>query len=475
MEHSTIAAIATPGGRGGIGIIKLSGSKALSIASAIFSAAGSEPQTGAGHTKTSNDESGNGFQSHRLYYGHIRNPENGWVLDEVLLSVMKAPRSYTREDVVEINAHGGQAAVNAILELVLRYGARLAEPGEFTKRAFINGRIDLTQAEAVIDVINARTVKSLIMASGQVAGNLRMQVEKIRAHVLEFLTLVEAGIDFPDEVGDIIDPSAAGVQFQAAVVKPLQKLIRQHIEGNVLRDGLKVAVVGRPNVGKSSLLNCLVQKERVIVTAMPGTTRDAIEESLNIKGYPVVLVDTAGLHATADPIESMGIQKAMEIIESVDLILLVVEAGCHLTADDHQIFAQVKSKPIIVVVNKIDLVEDDICPQICEIWGAVECVQISALYNRGIDHLKNQIVQKAFGNAPIEIEEKTVPNLRQKMLMEESLGAAQAVEGQMENGFAAELIAIHLQDALKALGQILGKSDAADVLDQIFSRFCIGK
>jgi len=475
MENSTIAAIATPGGRGGIGIIKLSGSKALSIASAIFFAAGAEHQARAGHPETSRDESGNGFQSHRMYYGHIRDPEKGWVLDEVLLSVMKAPRSYTREDVVEINAHGGQAAVNAILELVLRYGARLADPGEFTKRAYLNGRIDLTQAEAVIDVINARTAKSLIMATGQISGNLKSQVEQIRSHVLELLTLVEACIDFPDEVSDVVDATSAIAQLQAEVVKPLQRLIQQHSEGNVLRDGLKIAVVGRPNVGKSSLLNCLVQKERAIVTAVPGTTRDTIEESLNIKGYPVVLADTAGLHTTADPIESIGIQKTVELINSADLILLVVEASCPLNPDDHQIFEQVKSKPTIVVINKIDLVEDDTCPQMFNVWEAVECVRISALYDRGIDLLKDHIVQSAFGKTPIDIEEKIVPNLRQKLLLEESLQAAAAIERQMQEGFAAELIAISLQDALKALGQIVGTSEAVDVLDQIFSRFCIGK
>jgi tRNA modification GTPase len=475
MENSTIAAIATPGGRGGIGIIKLSGSKALSIAAAIFFAAEVEHQARAGHPENSQDRSGNGFQSHRIYYGHIRDPEKGWVLDEVLLSVMKAPRSYTREDVVEINAHGGHAAVNAILELVLRYGARLADPGEFTKRAYLNGRIDLTQAEAVIDVINAKTDKSLIMATGQVSGKLKSQVEQIRSHVLELLTLVDACIDFPDEVSDVVDPVSAVGRLQADVVKPLQRLIRQHSEGNVLRDGLKVAVVGRPNVGKSSLLNCLVQKERAIVTAMPGTTRDTIEESLNIKGYPIVLVDTAGIHATADPIESLGIHKTVERIEKSDLILLVVEAGRPLTSDDHQIFAQVKSKPTIVVINKIDLVADDACQQVLKTWEAVECVQISALYDRGIDFLKEQIVQTAFGKTAIDIEEKIVPNLRQKQLLEESLQVAEAVERQLKEGFAPELSAIHLQDAAKTLGQILGTTGTVDILDQIFGRFCIGK
>jgi tRNA modification GTPase len=475
MENSTIAAIATSGGRGGIGIIKLSGSKARAIASAIFSPPGGEQPRRPGRSRCIHVGSENGFESHRLYYGHIYDPENGRVLDEVLLSVMKAPRSYTREDVVEINAHGGQIAVNAILELVLRCGARLAEPGEFTKRAFLNGRIDLTQAEAVIDIINARTAKSLSMAAGQATGNLKRQVELIRAYLIELLTRTEAGIDFPEDVEEIVDPKTAVAGIRAEVIQPLQSLIQQHIEGNVLREGLKVAVVGRPNVGKSSLLNCLVQKERAIVTALPGTTRDTIEESLNIKGYPVVLVDTAGLHATSDPIETIGIEKALESIRRADLILFVVEANCALAGEDHKIFEQVKSKPIIVVINKIDLVNEANCFAISDEWGSIGCVRISALYDRGIDFLKERIVETAFGKNPIDIDEKVIPNLRQKVLLADSLKAAEAIEQLLTNGHPVELVAIHLQDAIESLGQILGISVKVDVLDQIFSRFCIGK
>ena len=476
MENSTIAAIATSGGRGAIGIIKLSGSKALAIASAIFCPAeGEHPRRPGQQLRSFAVGSRNGFESHRLHYGHIYDPATGRVLDEVLLSVMKAPRSYTREDVVEINAHGGQVAVNAILELVLGCGARLADPGEFTKRAFLNGRIDLTQAEAVIDVINARSAKSLFMAAGQATGNLKRQVELIRAYLIELLTRTEAGIDFPDDVEEIVDPKTAVAGIRAQVTKPLRSLIQQHVEGNVLREGLKVAVVGRPNVGKSSLLNCLVQKERAIVTALPGTTRDTIEASLNIKGYPIVLVDTAGLHTAADPIETIGIEKALECIRRADLILFVVEANCALAAEDHKIFEQVKSKPTIVVINKIDLVNAANGPAMPDEWGSIDCARISALYDRGIDFLKEQIVETAFGKNPIDIDEKVIPNLRQKLLLADTLKAAEAIERQLVNGHPVELIAIHLQDAIEALGQILGTSVKVDVLDQIFSRFCIGK
>jgi len=396
-------------------------------------------------------------------------------LDEVLLSVMKGPQSYTREDVVEINAHGGQIAVHAILELVLRQGARMAEPGEFTKRAFLNGRIDLTQAEAVIDIINARTDRSLLVAAAQVNGTLSKAVEEIRHCLVELLTRTEAGIDFPDEVDEIIDPAAATVEIEAAVIQPLQRLIQQHADGNVLRDGLKVAVVGRPNVGKSSLLNCLVKKKRVIVTDLPGTTRDTIEEAFNVNGFPIVLTDTAGLHDTRDPIETIGIEKTIENVNGADLILLVIEANRALTNDDHKIFKQFRSKPTIVVINKIDLVNHDKLVEMPADWSSSKSVRVSALYDRGMEALKDQIVATAFGENPIGLDSGIIPNLRQKLLLDDSLKAALAIRRELNNGNPMELIAIQLQDAIDALGQILGTTVKVDVLDQIFSRFCIGK
>ncbi len=476
MEYSTIAAIATPGGRGGIGIIKISGSKALSIASAIFAPAASQ------HTSipfersgAANQEPGNRFKSQRLYYGHIIDPGNRRVVDEVLLSVMTAPRTYTREDVVEINAHGGQVAVNAILELVLKQGARLAEPGEFTKRAFLNGRIDLTQAEAVIDIINARTDKSLQVAAAQANGTLSKAVAKIRQYLIDLLTRTEAGIDFPDDVDEIIDPAAATAEIDDYVIKPLQRLIQQHDDGNVLRDGLKVAVVGRPNVGKSSLLNCLLKKERAIVTAVPGTTRDTIEEAFNINGFPIILADTAGLHDTHDFIETIGIEKTIENVTGADLVLLMVEAHRGVTEDDYKIFERFRSKPILFVINKIDLVDNDHTVEIPTDWAPCDCVRVSALYDRGVETLKGLIVATAFGESPLDLEAGIVPNLRQKLLLDDSLNAAQAIRHELNNGQPMELIAIQLQDAVDALGQILGTTIRVDVLDQIFSRFCIGK
>jgi tRNA modification GTPase len=475
MDNSTIAAIATPGGRGGIGIIKISGPKAQLIAAKIFSSAGQGPGTKSGAAKTPEAAAPNDIDSHRLRYGHIIDPDDGRIVDEVLLSVMKAPRSYTREDVVEINAHGGPVAVSAILELVCKHGARIAAPGEFTQRAFLNGRIDLTQAEAVIDLINARTDKSLQVATAQVDGKLGRAVEQMRTYLVELLARTEAAIDFPDDVEEIADTGRVGTEVALRVIEPLHSLIRHHIEGRVLREGLKVAVAGRPNVGKSSLLNCLVQKERAIVTEVPGTTRDTIEEMININGYPVILTDSAGLHVTDDPIEAIGIEKTIENVDGADLVLFMVEADRPVVEDDHRIFEHIRAKPVIIVVNKIDLTDGNSICQIPASWGAIKPVLTSALYDRGIDHLKEQILETAFGQEPIDLDSAIVPNLRQKALLAESLDAVEAAEQALGNGTPMELVAIHLQEAIDSLGQIIGDNVKVDLLEQIFSRFCIGK
>jgi tRNA modification GTPase len=351
----------------------------------------------------------------------------------------------------------------------------MAEPGEFTKRAFLNGRIDLTQAEAVIDVINARTDKSLQVAAAQIKGQLKRSVEKIREFLIEFLIRVEAGIDFPDDVADIVDSKADAREIKTCVIKPLKRLIQHHLDGNILREGLKVVVVGRPNVGKSSLLNRLLQKDRAIVTAAPGTTRDSIEETLNIKGFPIILADTAGLHDTKDPIETLGIEKTMENIEGADMVVFMIEAHRPLTIEDHKIFNKVQSKPLIIALNKIDLANGESPVVLPDSWMEKDCVEISALYDMGIEHLKEKMILTGFGKDPIDIETALVPNLRQKLLMEDSLRASEITNRELENGTPMELIAIHLQEAIDSLGQILGTNVKVDVLNQIFSRFCIGK
>ncbi|MEJ2730172.1 MAG: tRNA uridine-5-carboxymethylaminomethyl(34) synthesis GTPase MnmE [Deltaproteobacteria bacterium] len=473
----TIAAIATSGGKGGIGIIKISGLNAFSVARAIFRPIDRRQDSNAVSLSAPQEKRINAFEfeSHRLYYGHIVDPETGRLLDEVLLSAMKAPRTYTREDVVEINAHGGAMVLHAILQLVLKMGARLAGPGEFTRRAFVNGRIDLTQAEAVIDVINARTQQSLQMAASQVSGKLRSQITSIRSGLVDLLTRIEAAIDFPDDVPELIQPEETQKKLEKEVLEPLKRLIRNYVSAHVFRDGLAVAVVGRPNVGKSSLLNQLVQKDRAIVTDVPGTTRDVIEEILNLDGIPVVISDTAGVHRTENPVEKIGIEKTLKHVNGSDLVLFMVEAHRPADPEDHLIYEKINSKPKIVVLNKIDLVRRGNETILPDSWRFDDRVSISALYDRGIVQLKDKIIKMAGGQDPIDFEGMVVPNLRHKLLLETGLNAAESVIEQLKNETSSDLVAISLQEAIDALGVINGDNVKVDVLSEIFSRFCVGK
>jgi tRNA modification GTPase len=475
MDNTTIAAIATPSGSGGIGIVKMSGPEAVSIIKAIFR------PCHAGHNFTNDgwtpsDNSGNnGFQSHRLNYGRIFDPQTLQVLDEVLVSVMRAPRTYTKEDVVEINAHGGSVALQTILKLALQQGACLAEPGEFTKRAFLNGRIDLTQAEAVMDIVNARTENALKIATAQIEGRLRKKVESIRQHLIQLLTHAEAAIDFPDEVDDIFNGKETIADVQNNVILPLEDLVRNYFDAHVFRDGLNVAVVGKPNVGKSSLLNRLLQKDRAIVTDIPGTTRDVIEDTININGIPVILSDTAGMHKTDDPVETIGIEKTIAHVNGSDLVLFLVEADHPLTDEDYRILDHVKTKPLIIVVNKVDLVQHERDIDLPDSWGAYDTTFISALYGKGIDSLKELIVKSFAGDNPLDRDETIVPNLRHKISLEYSLSTALDVVSELQNNATTEIIAINLQQAIDSLAEILGTNIKVDILDHIFSRFCIGK
>ncbi|MEJ2220777.1 MAG: tRNA uridine-5-carboxymethylaminomethyl(34) synthesis GTPase MnmE, partial [Desulfobacterales bacterium] len=395
-NSDTIAAIASSGGSGGIGIVKISGSKAFAVAKAVFRPADrGQDSKSVRPSALAEKNRAFEFESHRLYYGHILDPQNGAMLDEVLLSAMKAPRTYTREDVVEINAHGGAVVLHAILQVVLKMGARLAEPGEFTRRAFFNGRIDLTQAEAVVDVINARTQKSLHLAASQVSGKLRKQITSIRGGLVDLLTRIEAAIDFPDDVTEFIQTEDTVKSLQKEVLEPLRGLIRNYVDAHVFRDGLAVAVVGRPNVGKSSLLNQLVQKDRAIVTDVPGTTRDVIEETLNLEGIPVVVSDTAGVHHTDHPVEKIGIEKTLEHVNGSDVVLFMIEANCPLGPEDHLIYDRIHSKSIIVVINKIDLVREGNETTLPSDWRFEDQVRISALYDQGIDQLKDKVIKIA--------------------------------------------------------------------------------
>lgn len=467
MDDSTIAAIATPAGSGGISIIKISGSRAIPIASALFH--GSSPTI-------RNAAQPVDFQSHRLYHGHIIDPASGVSIDEVLLSVMRAPHSYTCEDVVEINSHGSPAAVQAILEIVLRTGARLAEPGEFTRRAFLNGRIDLTQAEAVIDLINARSARALEIFTAQLNGALRQEVLNLRSVCVELLSRIEAGIDFPEDVEENFDGPAMSRHVHEQVIEPIRRLIRLHADGRPIRDGLTVAIAGRPNVGKSSLMNRLLCKERSIVTQFPGTTRDAIEDILVIKGVPVSVWDTAGLQEPGDPVESIGIQKTWERCEQADLILFVLEAHKPLSEDDFRILSKIWSRPVVCVFNKIDLLEKTGRePELPPDWSHFRSVSVSALKGMGLDELRAAIIQSASSEHVLDGAGKIMPNLRQKAVLERCAEAAEEAAGCIEGGGTPEIVAIHFKEVVDFLDEVLGARVKTDILENIFSRFCIGK
>ena len=471
MDIATIAAIATPTGRGGIGIIKVSGKDAFSIAEAIF-------QKFAPVIDVSKKKSAplfSSLKSHHLYHGHIVDKEKGRVLDEVLLSVMIAPHTYTKEDVVEINTHSGPVVLASILELVLKHGAKLAEPGEFTKRAYLNGRIDLTQAEAVIDIINSKTEKALEIATSHITGGLKTKIESIRSALLDILVETEAAIDFLDDTGEILDSGRIIKILKRRVVDALKALIEKYENEHVLRDGLKMVVVGRPNVGKSSLMNRLIQEDRAIVTPIPGTTRDLIEETLNIHGIPVIIADTAGLHETDDPVEVIGIEKAQKYIRDSDLVLFMVDASDPLTDEDYNIYKSIRNKRLILVINKSDLVEDDFEPAVPDSWRFVPRIKISALYGKGVEDLKKLIVNLSIGEYGLEAKNTIIPNLRHKISLERSLQLCVAAIEEIRKQTSFEFVAIDIREAMDGLGEIIGDTAKEDVIDQIFSRFCIGK
>lgn len=475
MTNSTIAAIATPVGSGGIGIIRISGNNSVSIAESLFQRSRLASNVPPENTKGKQSDAKYRFKSHHFYHGFIFQPETGQILDEVLLTVMKAPYSYTREDIVEIHTHSGRVVMSAVLSAVLSKGARLADPGEFTKRAFMKGRIDLIQAESVVDIINAKTEAALKMATSLVVGELGKKIESIRKSLVHVLASIEAAIDFPEEAEEIIDAESTYEFIQSKAIDVLKKLIDQYDESHVVRDGLKLVVVGRPNVGKSSLMNCLVQKDRAIVASVPGTTRDCIEEHLNIGGIPVILTDTAGIQETKDPIEIIGVQKARENIDQADLILFMVDAGSLLLKEDKIIYQQVKDKAFILVVNKSDLVDNNFKYQYPASWGNPPMVNVSALYRKGIEALKAIILEMCIGGKIPDAGNGIVPNLRQKIALDLCLRSASKVAEGIQIRRPPELIVIDIKDAIDNLGEITGATTGDDILDEIFSRFCVGK
>ncbi|GAW93652.1 tRNA uridine-5-carboxymethylaminomethyl(34) synthesis GTPase MnmE [Calderihabitans maritimus] len=461
MIYDTIAAISTPLGEGGIGIVRVSGNEAINIVEKIF-----RSQRGVKLHEVG---------SHTLSLGYIVNPENGEVVDEVLISVMRKPRSYTAEDVVEINCHGGIVPLRRTLELVLRSGARLAEPGEFTKRAFLNGRIDLAQAESVIDIIRAKTDAGLDLALNQLQGKLSEKITNLRSELLEILAFVEASIDFPEE--EIEELSEGELVSRCKKVKEeISKLIREADKGKVYREGLSTVIIGRPNVGKSSLLNALLKEKRAIVTDIPGTTRDIIEEIINVGGIPLRIIDTAGIRETEDVVEKMGVERSREFFAKADLVLFVLDAYTGITKEDIEIANMLRDKKAIVLINKIDLDEGRIDPaELRKLVGDKPYLKISATEEIGLEELENKILEMVF-EGEVQVGEKTlVTRLRHKEALQKAQAHIMDALKSIEEGMPADLYAIDLKAAWEALGEITGETVEEDILDRIFAEFCIGK
>ena len=458
-SRDTIAALATPLGQAGIGIIRLSGPLSEKIARTIF-----RPAKPVGS-----------LQSHRLYFGNVVDPFSGHVVDEVLLSFMKAPSTYTREDVVEINSHSGYLLLQHILEIVLHEGARLAQAGEFTFRAFINGRMDLTQAESILDLINSKSERGLLLASRQIKGAFKEEIGQLKQAVLDLLAQVEVAIDFPDEEEGVFSGDRAAIFITNALIEPIKKLIANHAQRKMWIEGIATVIVGRVNAGKSSLLNRLLNEERAIVTPIPGTTRDIIESMVHVRGLPLRIMDTAGFRKVRGKLERLGMELTEEKMAEADLVLLVIDQSRALSQDDIDLLAKIRGKQALVVLNKIDLPRKANLGSLTKHLDGSSLVKVSALTGEGIETLrqaiKDLIVAGGAGDPPTHI----VPNLRHTLALSAASESFTTALHNIQSGSPLEIIAADLNSGWEALGEITGEQSSEELLDRIFSRFCIGK
>ncbi|HGH9300990.1 TPA: tRNA uridine-5-carboxymethylaminomethyl(34) synthesis GTPase MnmE [Streptococcus pyogenes] len=453
-EFDTITAISTPLGEGAIGIVRLSGTDALAIAQSVF--------------KGKNLEQ---VASHTINYGHIIDPKTGTIIDEVMVSVMLAPKTFTRENVVEINTHGGIAVTNEILQLLIRQGARMAEPGEFTKRAFLNGRVDLTQAEAVMDIIRAKTDKAMTIAVNQLDGSLSQLINDTRQEILNTLAQVEVNIDYP-EYDDVEEMTTALLREKTQEFQSLlENLLRTAKRGKILREGLSTAIIGRPNVGKSSLLNNLLREDKAIVTDIAGTTRDVIEEYVNIKGVPLKLVDTAGIRETDDLVEQIGVERSKKALQEADLVLLVLNASEKLTDQDRALLNLSQDSNRIILLNKTDLEQKIELEQL-----PADLIPISVLTNQNINLIEDRINQLFFDNAGLVEQDATyLSNARHISLIEKAVQSLEAVNDGLALGMPVDLLQVDLTRTWEILGEITGDAAPDELITQLFSQFCLGK
>ncbi|MGB7603984.1 MAG: tRNA uridine-5-carboxymethylaminomethyl(34) synthesis GTPase MnmE [Lutisporaceae bacterium] len=459
FQEDTIAAIATAPGEAGVGIVRLSGHKSIEILNMIF--------------KAKKNIKAIDIPSRMATYGHIID-NGGNVVDEVLVIIMREPYSYTTEDVVEIHCHGGIIPVRRIMELVLKNGALMAEPGEFTKRAFLNGRIDLAQAEAVIDVITSKTEKGLNAALDQLDGDLSQEIHRIMDELVLILAHIEASIDFPEhDIEEITQDNI--LKTSENVIRAVKKLINSFEEGKIIRDGLSTAIVGRPNVGKSSLLNILIKENRAIVTDIPGTTRDIIEEYLNIGGILVKLVDTAGIRETEDVIEKIGVERTKSAIDEAELVIFTIDASSPLQEEDHEIMNLIKEKKIIVAANKIDKGLAVDLDYLTDKFKEGNIVEMSVKDRIGIDKLEMIIKHFVYQGQASVSKNKMVTNIRHKDLLDKAFESIEKAINSLEEGIPVDLLSVDIKEAWERLGQITGDVVEEDIIKEIFSKFCIGK
>ncbi len=455
----TIAALSTPPGRAGIGIIRISGPRALGIAQRIFA-----PRDDA-----------SSWPSHRLRLGRIQDPVSGAPVDEVLVSYMQTPRSYTREDVIEINAHSGYAVLGRILDIVLEAGARHARPGEFTLRAFLNGRIDLSQAEAVMDLIQAQSERGAALASRHLQGALKERIQQVREALLDLLAHTEVAIDYPEEAYGLSPGEEGAARVELEALAPLEEVCAAHGRNRVWVEGARVAIVGRVNAGKSSLLNRLLGSDRAIVTSEPGTTRDVIEQTIHLDGFPVRLMDTAGYRTARDEVERIGMRRMEQCVDEADLALWVVDRSRPLEADDHRILKRCGGTPVLAVMNKIDLPPRWQESEIGQAHGDLPVHPVSALSGEGVNPLAQAVRQALLGCQDDDGEVSFAPNARQQRILTEACTHVRQAAGNLRRQVPLDIVAVDLQSALSTLEEITGGHTPEDVLERIFGAFCLGK
>ncbi len=460
MEFDTISSISTPMGEGAIAIVRLSGDEAINIADKIYK----------GKHKLIN------VDSHTINYGHIIDPETNDIVEEVMVAVMRAPRTYTREDIVEINCHGGIMTVNRVLELTLSNGAKLAEPGEFTKRAFLNGRIDLSQAEATMDFIRSKTDRASKVAMQQIEGRLSTLIKGLRQSILEILAQVEVNIDYP-EYDDVEEATNQFLLTEAEKIKTsIEGLLQTGTQGKILREGLSTVIVGKPNVGKSSMLNNLIQDNKAIVTEIAGTTRDVLEEYVNVRGVPLRLVDTAGIRETDDIVEKIGVERSREALSKADLILYVLNYNEALTESDYQLAEVIKYEDVIVIINKTDLSQALDIEAVKQMVGVnTPIVMTSMVDQSGIEQLEEKIRDLFFEGAVSNQDMTYVSNARHISLLKDAKQSISDAIIAAESGVPIDMIQIDLIKTWELLGEVIGESVADGLIDQLFSQFCLGK